>query len=343
MDGMVLAQGGGQPAGIGHNGGPPLTMDASMLGMTDAEQQVWAFFLNQVTRIEAEVFEIRYPEIRYPQLIPVDTTGNPWTQTVTYFSSDRVGAAQWFNANAHDVPLVGLTRAKHATIVHMAAIGYGFNEEELAIATQLGQNLSADKAAAARRAAEEFIDRVALFGDSAVGFEGLCNASGVTAATAPADGTGSATTFVSKTPDQILRDINGTLSGIWAGSSGVELADTLLLPQAAYAHVATRRLSDLGDVTVLDFIERRNIYTAETGQPLLVRGLWGLNDAGAGGTGRMIAYRRSPDVLKFHMPMPFQFRQPWRRGPLTFEVPGIFRIGGVDIRRPGSVRYLDGV
>jgi hypothetical protein len=29
--------------------------------------------------------------------------------------------------------------------------------------------------------------------------------------------------------------------------------------------------------------------------------------------------------------------------PLRFDVPGIFRTGGVEIRRPGSMRYLDGI
>jgi hypothetical protein len=31
----------------------------------------------------------------------------------------------------------------------------------------------------------------------------------------------------------------------------------------------------------------------------------------------------------------------WQTGPITFDIPGIFRIGGVEIRRPGAVRYVD--
>ena len=57
----------------------------------------------------------------------------------------------------------------------------------------------------------------------------------------------------------------------------------------------------------------------------------------------MVAYRRSPEVLKMHVPMPFRFLPAWQVGPILFEVPGIFRLGGVDIRRPKSVRYLDGI
>jgi len=48
-------------------------------------------------------------------------------------------------------------------------------------------------------------------------------------------------------------------------------------------------------------------------------------------------------VLKMHIPMPFRFLPAWQTGPMKFDVPGIFRVGGVDIRRPKAVRYLDGI
>jgi hypothetical protein len=57
----------------------------------------------------------------------------------------------------------------------------------------------------------------------------------------------------------------------------------------------------------------------------------------------MVAYRRSPDVLVMQMPMPFQFLPPWQQAPLLFEVPGIMRISGVDVRRPQAMRYGDGI
>lgn len=342
MRGILPAGGTPGTPGMGHNGGPML-VDANMIGFSDAEQRVWQFFTGQLIRIENEVFEQQYPNIRYQDLVPVDTAGGEWLQAITYYSTDRVGQAQWFHAGAQDVPLVGMTKAAHATTVQMAAIGYGYNEEELAIATQLGQNLTSDKADTCRRAAEEFIDRVALFGDPAMGFAGLVNYPTVAAGSAAASGTGSSTLWANKTPDLILADVNEALTGIWADTNTIEMADTLLLPLRAYTDIITRRLSEDSDTTVFDYLMRANVYHAETGRNLTVRALYGLNTAGAGGTGRMVAYRRSRDVLKLHMPMPFQFRPPWRKGPLMFEVPGIFRLGGLDVRRPAAMRYIDGI
>lgn len=312
--------------------------------ISDAQQVAMSFLIRQATLIEPTVYAIRYQDIQYAQLMPVDTSAPEWIQSVTYFSSDAVGQAQWFSGLAHDVPKVEVTRDKFETSVSMAAIGYGYTLEELGTAQLLGMNLSTDKATAARRVAEEKIDQVAFVGDAAKGFTGLVNASSPTATTAPADGTGSATTFASKTPDQILRDVNAVLTGVFTGSLGAEVADTLLLPYQVLLDLSTRRIDPVNQTTILEWIERNNVYTRTTGQPLTIRGVFGyLDTVGAGGTKRMVAYRRSPEVLKMHMPMPFRFLPAWQTGPMKFDVPGIFRLGGVDIRRPKSVRYLDGI
>lgn len=310
----------------------------------DAQQAALSFLIRQGTLIEPTVYAMRYQEIQYQSLIPVDTSAPEWIQSVTYFSMDGVGQAQWFHGNANDVPKVELTREKFETSVSMAAIGYGYTLEELGTAQLLGMNLSADKATLSRRIAEEKIDAVGFVGDAAKGLTGLVNSSTPTATTAPADGTGSATTFASKTPDQILRDINGQLTGIFTGTLGAEIADTILLPYAVLLDLSTRRIDAVNQTTILEWVERNNIYTRTTGQPLTIRGVFGyLDTAGATSTKRMVAYRRSPEVLKMHIPMPFRFLPAFQSGPLKFDVPGIFRLGGVDIRRPKAVRYLDGI
>ena len=310
----------------------------------DAQQRSMNFLISQQSIIEPTVYQMRYQEIQYPNLIPVDTSAPEWINSVTYFSMDGVGQAQWFSGKAHDMPNVDLSREKFETGVHMAGIGYGYDLEELGTAMQLGMNLTADKATLARRVSEEKIDQVAFAGDTTKGFTGLVNASTPTATTAPADGTGSATTFASKTPDQILRDINGQLTGIFTGTLGAEIADTLLLPYSVLLDLSTRRIDAVNQTTILEWIERNNIYTRTTGQQLTIRGLFGyLDTAGASSTKRMVAYRRSPEVLKMHVPMPFRFFPAWQTGPMRFDVPGVFRLGGVDIRRPKAVRYLDGI
>ena len=304
-------------------------------------QRALAFAIPQLSYIEAEAYRIQYASIRYHDLVPVDTSANAWAPSVTYFSVDGVGSAQWVNSGAQDIPNAELLRTKYQIGVKLAGIGYRWDIEELAQAQALGMNLSADKAILARRISEEFIDQIALFGDTNAGYKGLLNSSDITATTAAATGTASATTFASKTPANILADVNTALTGIYTGTSTVETADTLLLPIAGFVQLSTTPFNTYSERSILSFIKENNVLTAETGRPLMIRGVRGLDTAGASSTGRMVAYTRSPEVVKMHMP--FQFLPPMQVAPLVWEVPGIFRLGGVDIRRPGAFAYVDGV
>ena len=100
------------------------------------------------------------------------------------------------------------------------------------------------------------------------------------------------------------------------------------------------------DTNVLAYLMKYNTYTLMTGNPLTVRGVLGLESAGTSsgaGKGRMVVYKKDPRVLKMHIPMPHRFLPVWQTGPMIFDIPGIFRLGGVEIRRPNAVRYVDGV
>ena len=311
----------------------------------DSPQSALSFAVPQITHYEAKVYAVRYPEIRYPGLVPVDTSANPWTPSVTYFSGDIVGEAQWVNGGAGDVPQADVNRAVFNTPVFQAAIGYEFNEEELAQAKMLGIPLAPNKAMAARKVAEKFIDRVAMTGDADKGFFGLFNSPFVTVIPVPVDG--GVSLWAQKTPAQILADVNGFLTGIYTGSDTVELADTLLLPPALFIYLSVTPFNAYSETTLLEYVRKANAYTAETGRPLTIRGVRGLEVAGAGSTpqapvSRTIAYSNDEDVVRMHMPMPFQFGMLRLKAAWTFEVPGRFRLGGVDVRRPGAFRYMDG-
>lgn len=301
-------------------------------------QAALGFVISQTSHIETTVNETVYPDIQYPSLIPVDTSAHPFAQTVTYYSSDKFGAANWINGNAQDIPLAGTELTKHQTAVYMAGIGYGWGYEEINQAMMLGRNLQADDAMAARRAYEEMVDRVALSGDTEKGFQGLLSNSAVTAASAPTGAWAGGST----TEDQILADVNDALQDILDDTQQTAMANTLLLSPGRMNLLASTRLGDT-TMTILEFLRQNNIYTAMTGAPLTIRAVRGLETAGSGSTQRMIAYRRDPQVLKMHIPMPHRFLPVFQKDPLNWVVPGVFRIGGLDIRRPKEVRYSDGI
>lgn len=306
----------------------------------DAQQQALGFVTSQTTYIERQVYATQYPDIQYPALIPVDTSAPEWIKSVTYMSTDKVGQAGWFHAAAKDLHFADILREKNEVGIEMADIGYRWNLEEVGQAIMLGIPLTADRASAAKRAYEEFVDDVALRGAPEKNFYGIIDYPGVPTVLASIEATH--TVWNLKSADSILADINAALSGMYVETNQIELADTLLLPVAAMLLIANKRIPDT-DVTVLDFLTKKNVYTMQTGQALTIRGVRGLETAGQNGSGRMVAYKRDPSVIKMHVPMPHRFLPVFQSAPLVYDVPGIFRLGGVEIRRTKAVRYVDGI
>ena len=301
----------------------------------DAQAAV-GFVLSQTSHIETAVNKVKRPQIQYKNLVPVDTSAGAFAKTVTYFSSDQFGKAEWMNGNADDMPMAGTEKSKFEVDIYTAAIGYGFGFEEVEQAKQMGTNLPNDDAMAARRAYEEFVDELALFGDATKGFEGLLTSSLVDDASAL---TGD---WDTATEDQILADVNAAILGVGTGTNFVALANTLLLPYEKFNALATRRLGD-NKATILSFIMEFNTYTAMTGQPLTIRAVRRMNTIGTGSTARMVAYNRDPETVKMHIPMPHRFLAPREKGIFSVVVPGVFRVGGVDWRLPKEARYVDGI
>jgi hypothetical protein len=308
----------------------------------DATQQALSFLRSQLTYVETIAYETQYPDILYRTLIPVNTSGPEWMVSKIFVSTDKFGRAQWFNHMADDVPRADISRNQFVVPIQMAAIGYGYTLEEVAQSAALNTPITAERAQAAIRASEEFIDQVTLQGDTNKGWKGLFNDTGITIQTIPADGTGSSTAFSAKTPAQIMRDINSALSGIYTSSATVEMADTILWPINVAVYLASVQVPNT-TMTIWQWVEQNNQYSFQSGQPITMRAVRGLDTAGAGGITRAVFYRRDPSVLQVHIPMPHRFMPVYQDGPIKFEVPGIFRLGGLEIRRPGAVRYMDGV
>lgn len=308
----------------------------------DTVQQALGFLVAQTTYIEPQVYRLKYPELFYAEVVPVDTSANEWAKSITFFSIGMVGQANWFNHMARDIPYADIERQKHEAGIEMAAIGYRYTLEELGQAMMLpNTNLSVERASSARRAYEEFVHNTTMYGDTRKSFPGVTNHSQIAVintANTWAYWISQGSAYITN----ILQDVNNVLTNIWQTSLAVELADTLLLPLSSMSLLATTQLPNTTS-SVLDFIKKNNQYTMTTGRPLDIRAVRGLDTAGASGNARVIAYAKDPQVLKVHIPMPHRFLPVWQTGPIVFDVPGIFRLAGVEVRRPGACRYLDGV
>lgn len=312
-----------------------------MQHFTDA-QLALGFVVPQMFNIEAEVYQTKYPSFDYASYLPVITEGNPWARGTVFYSGDLAGAASYLSGKGFDMPYVNNTRSQFLTRHHLAGIGYEVTLEEINVAAMEGRNIDAEDAADARKIAEQFIFFDVMTGKlpgaatSEKGKTGLLNDPNVPVSTA----TG---TFASSTPDQILAMINSLIEGVHTVSQKTEMADTLILPFANFSYISRTRTGSAGDSSIMKFLRENNSYTAETGQPLNIRTQRLLVGAGGSNTNRMVAYKNSRDVLRYHLPMPFQFLEPYKKNSMTIANDGIFRVGGTEIRLPKSVAYMDGI
>ncbi len=317
---------------------------------TAMDAQGLAFVQGQAYKINSKVYETKYPDWDFTRFAFVDTSGPEWSPGILTYTSDITGAAKWQSGYAKDVPMADVNQDMQMRNFHMAAIGYQWNLEEVNTTLGIiGGSLPNRRARAARLAYMQFMYNITISGDSAKGLFGIINQGGVPATVAPADGTGSVTFWVNengvgtKTPAQIVRDINAGISGGYRASFQTEIADTVAFPPEALEYMAQTPYSETTMETILSFVQRTNLYTLKTGLPLTMVAWPELSTAGAGGTGRLVVYKNDEDYLKLHLPMAHKFLPVYPDGPFNFAVPGIFRTGGIELISNAAFRYIDGV
>lgn len=305
-------------------------------------QAALPFVIAQGRNIETRVYQRRYPAFNYAAHVPVVTEGQPWAIGTTFFTVDTAGEAKFLSGAGTDMPFNQVTRDQASHDFAMIGSGWEWNLEEINQAALYGVNLNDTKAMSAADKVERLLNDIAMRGSTEKNWTGLLNSTIVSRTDAAATGTGSSTFWASKTVDQILADINGVLSSVRTNTSEVEWADTLRMPPDAFRDLATRRMgAGDGFMTVLEFIRRNNIYTAETGQALDIQPLREARNASQDGGGRLVAYRKDPEVVRFHLPMPRRVLAPRQKSIMGFETGIIARTGGTEIRLPGAFAYLD--
>ena len=193
-------------------------------------QQALGFITPQLLRIETQVYQTKYPSFDYSRLMFVNTDGDMWDIGSVFYSGDIAGKAEFLSGKGFDMPYADISQTQFLQQNHLAGIGYEWSLQELQRAAKLGRSLSADKALSASKVAEAFCYGMAIRGSTEKGLTGLVNDAGVPTANVPADGTGSTTTWSTKTPDLILRDVNAALNAPYNATSETQVANTLLLP-----------------------------------------------------------------------------------------------------------------
>jgi hypothetical protein len=296
--------------------------------MSDFRMDEAGLFLErQLEYIRPQVFEVTYADIKYPTLLPVTSEAGPGAQTYTYRIMDSTGEFKLIADAADDLPRADISQVEKSINIRSFGGSFGYTVQELRAAQMANIALEQRRAAAVRRAYEEKVEAVAMFGESTVGLAGFFN-------NATVDVVAANKWFDTATAQEMLELLNYGVSAIINASQMKEQPDTILLAYEDYNKISTTRNSDSSDVTVLEYFLRTNPY---------IRNVEPINQLDAGNselnTNRMVVYKRDPEKVQLHIPQPLELFPPQQRG-LEFIVPAHARVGGVALYYPKSVIYV---
>jgi hypothetical protein len=288
-----------------------------------------AFIQQTLQYLSGRIVTTPFGPKRAAALIPLEGDVPEGAQEWGYDRVTHTGIAQWISSTATDIPFANMHSQRVMFPMRKLGVGYHVADDDVAAAMMSGMNVPANKAIAAREAVDRFENNVWISGDATVGMEGFINASNVTAGSVV---TG---TWASATPAQILADMHTVLQSIKVTTRQVYEADTIVLPIVQRGLIQTTPYSTGSDLTIEEYFLRnhRGVRFEELAE---------LDGAGAGGTDRMIVYKRDPQVLVAKYSVIFHAKPPQEQG-YGYNVPCYGKIGGVAWMVPIAAAYGDGI
>jgi len=307
-------------------------------GILDADGAF--FFQRQLEHIKARSYDVQYAELQARSLFPVSNEGGPGVTSITYRTYDQVGAAKIIQAYADDLPRADVAGKETTIPVRSVGISYGYNLDEIQASQLTGAALDQRRANAAMRSVEQKVNDVAFFGDAPSGLPGLFDHPNIPTG-AVVDGVGGTKDWASKTPDEILFDVNDLFADIFETTKMVERGNTLMLPPAQWSYISSTPRASNSDTTILMFLVQNSPYLNSVDDIIPVNECSSELNPNLS-TDAMVAYDRNPDKLQLEIPVELEM-MPVQQKNLEFVVPGRNRLAGLNIYYPLSLAIATGI
>lgn len=301
---------------------------------TNLDSAETMFFQGELEQVKAKSYDVLKVPLKAFELIPVDSTTAPGARTVTYEQYDSTGIAKIISNYADDLPTADVKGKEFHSTIKAIGNSYVYSKDDIRAAQFAGKPLNQRKANAAVEAHRQLMNKLAFFGDAEYGIQGLLTNANIPNAPVVA-GAATTLTWATKTPDEILKDLNSAVSDMLDLTKGVEVPNTIVMPIAQYNHIATTARSANSDTTILQFFKGNNPG---------IEVMWATELKGAftGGTDGFIVYNRNPDKLFMEVPMMATMYPAQERG-LAYTVSVESKFGGVIVPYPLSVSFRRGI
>lgn len=306
------------------------------------------FFQRQLEAIEAQTYDVLYPDLEAREAFPTDSFGGPGAQFLTFRSFDRAGSAQVINARATDLPKADISGREYTTGVKSIGVAYDYDVDEIEAAKMTGLPLEARRAEAARRGYEETINEIAWFGGD--GLRGFFSKGNAIATAAPSkDLLPSSTAGNNATPLQVAAMLHDFVNSLYAETKKIHKAEFLWMPVKLLQYLSVTPVSEtFPNETILSYFLRTNLYIRSMDQikdwNMLADDEMAKSEIDAanrkGGVivcGQMQAAGRQ--TVRMREPLPLQFFPVQIHG-MTYEIPARGRFAGVEVTYAGAFKCM---
>jgi len=313
-----------------------------------------AFLVGQLERLDQTLNE-PLVEFTWSRDIELRTDVSPADEIASFTNSAfamsggiNPGGLNWISneGNAIAGPSVDIGKTGQPMRLWGAEVKY--TVPELVKAQALGMPIDVQKVEAMNMKRNMDLDNIVYFGDSTLGFTGLVNSSSAVGSVQNvANGASTTPQWTTKTPSEILKDVNEILTTAWSTAGWKVMPNRLLLPPAQYGYLAATIVSSAGNQSLLTYLLENNIST-KSGTKLEILPLKWLIGAGVGGTpgtlgtvDRMVAYNKDKKYVQY--PMTELQRTPLEYRSL-FQITTYWaRFGQLEFRYGTTLAYRDGI
>ena len=302
-----------------------------------------------VSELEKRDTLIRKPltSFTYPRDIVIQSGGG-WVDyvsalSVAYGLTGGAGASPVTAGASNGIPIVQASVDKGVFKAHTFAVALRVMFQDMQRANYIGRSLDSLLNDGVRMSYDKHMDQNTYVGITEYGTTGLVNNPDATETTAAATGTSSGTAWSTKTPDQILADVNTALLAVWA-ANGYDLAaipNHILLPYEQYNYIMTTKVTDLATETIYDFLMKNNV-AAKNGGDLFIGATAWCKGAGTGSSDRMVVYVNHERFVKEDelVPLARIMSQP-NVANVCYDTAYMANISEVQMFYPTSILYMD--
>lgn len=246
---------------------------------------------------------------------------------------------------ANGIPMVQANFDKGLFKTHIFSVGMRIMFVDMQRGNMTGRSYESILRDGIRMTYDKHMDTNTYVGIKKYGSTGLINNPGITTTNAASTGTGGSTKFTDKTPDQILKDINDAIITAWAAAEYDRdaIPNHILMPYEQYNFLATTKVTDLAEKTILTFLMENNV-AKQNGGDLFIGGTVWCKGAGSGGSDRMAVYINKERFLAMDELAPLNrvMTQPNAEN-VCYDTAYMANLSEVELFYENVMRYVDGI